>query len=279
MKLIILIISILLIGCSSNNVEVASNGLPQHATDLEEFNSWKWEQEIEDINQIDHLLFKGHFLASQLEVYKLKGGLNCIPAQIKIAERFSKRFFAEYYNKMLVDSQTTLIKWEEQNKKINLMLKEIHYETACTLSKDMYLSEINKRIKKIEKGGIYFELDSSELSKEAIRKTKQIIYLLKDFDINSATVLGHTSDEHTLEYNYELGKKRANKVKGIFLDEGFEYNNVISRSYSKIVNFSENKSQNRRVNIRVTEDNLKDLDGMNKVEINYRIKDWDIDIY
>lgn len=267
-----------LFGCSSN-VEKGSNGLPTQAVDLEKFNEWKFNQEDNKINNIEHLMFKGVTLSSELEIFKLKGGLNCIPAQIKISERLSKRFFSEYYSAMLTDAETTLVKWEKQNKKINSMLKEIHSETSCTVNKDLYLSEINKKISKIEKGGIFFELDSDSLTKESIRKTKQIIYLLKDFDINSATIIGHASEESSLEYGYKLGKKRSIKVKGVFLEENFQYEKIITRSYSKILNYSENKSQNRRVNVRIFENNLKESNGVNNIKINYRIKDWDIEKY
>lgn len=103
------------------------------------------------------------------------------------------------------------------------------------------------------------------------------MYLLKDYEIGSVTIIGHTSNEDTLENNYTLGKERAEKVKGTFVNNGFDNNNLISRSYSKMVNNSQNASQNRRVNIRITEENVRNEDKVNKIKVKYRIKDWDID--
>jgi outer membrane protein OmpA-like peptidoglycan-associated protein len=280
MKLILVFPVFFLSGCMHYaNVEEGKNGLPLHSADLEHFNDWKWEQEKGDINNIEHLSFKANYLHSQLEIMKIKGGLNCIPAQVKIAERYVKRFYSEYYNKLINDAQTTLIKLEKQNNKIRLMLEEIKYETSCLPDKDIYLTEINKKIKHIEQGGIFFEKDNSRLSKDSLRKVRQISYLLKDFEIEGAMIYGHSSDEGNVEYNYNLSKNRALSVKRVFEDEGFNYKNMIWRSYSKKIRNSENPEENRRVNIRVEDINIENMKKINKIKVDYRVKDWDIENY
>jgi len=280
MKLILLLSAFFLAGCVHySNVEEGKNGLTLHSIDLEDFNDWKWEQEAGDINNMEHLLFKANHLHSQLEIMKIKGGLNCIPAQIKISERYVKRFYSEYYNKLMNDSQTTLIKLERQNKKIRLMLEEVKYETSCLPDKDIYLAEINKKIKNIEQKGIFFEKDDSRLSKESLRKVRQIAYLLKDFEIEGAMVYGHSSDEGSVEYNYNLSKNRALSVKRVFEDEGFDHQSIIWRSYSKKIRNSEIPKENRRVHIRVEDINIENMKKVNRIKIDYRIKDWDIEDY
>lgn len=279
MKRTFFALTFVLTGCVGIDVEEGQNGMPMHATYLEEFNDWKWDQPSGDINNIDHLLFKAQHLTSQLDILKLKGGLNCIPAQIKISERYIKRFYAEYYNKLMLDSQSTLVKLEQQNKKIELLLKEIKFETACLPDEKYYLTELNKKIRKIEAGGIYFEMDSDKLSKDSLRKTRQIIYLLKDVDITGAIVYGHTSEENNLDYNYKLGKRRANRVKQVFIDEGFDENKVIWRSYSKLHRNSESPEKNRRVTIKVEEENIEAMESIHKIKVDYRMKDWNIEQY
>lgn len=276
---LLITLTLTLTGCVGIDAETGQNGMPMHATNIEDFNDWKWDQPIEDINNIDHLLFKGQHLSSQLEVLKLKGGMNCIPAQIRISERYLKRFYGEYYNRLLIDAQSTLIKLEQQNKNIYQMLEEIKFETACLPDEKYYLSEINKKIRKIEAGGIFFDLDSDRLTKDSLRKARQIAYLLKDFEITGAMVYGHASEEQNLEYNYDLGKRRANRVKRVFMDEGFDEKKVIWRSYSEMARVSEDPEKNRRVSIRVEEENIEEMETVHKIKVDYRIKDWNIEKY
>ncbi len=278
MKFLFLII-FTLTGCVGIDVEEGENGMPLHSTNLSNFNNWKLEHEPDEINDIEHLLFKGDGLSANLEILKLKGGMNCIPAQVRMSERYLKRFYAEYYNKLMGDARSTLVKLEQQNKNISQMLKEIKAETTCLPDEKFYLSELNKKIRKIEAGGIYFDIDSDKLSKNSLRKTRQIAYLLKDFEITGAMVYGHTSEENSLEYNYDLGKRRAGRVKRVFIDEGFDETKIVWRSYSELARISENPEKNRRVSIRIEESNIDEMDSKHKIKVDYRLKDWNIEKY
>lgn len=279
MKFVFLMMILGLTGCIGINVEEGENGMPLHSTNLSNFNEWKLDHKPNEINDIEHLLFKGNTLSANLEILKLKGGMNCIPAQVRISERYLKRFYGEYYNRLMGDARSTLVKLEQQNKNINQMLREIKSETTCLPDEDFYLSELNKKIKKIEAGGIYFDIDSDKLSKDSLRKTRQIAYLLKDFEITGAIVYGHTSEENSLDYNYELGKRRANRVKRVFVDEGFDETKVIWRSYSKLTRISETSEKNRRVSIRIEEINIDAMESKHKIKVDYRLKDWNIEKY
>lgn len=276
---LIIIPTLLLSGCAFHYNDDGKNGMPHHETNLEDFYEWKSDLTVTEINEIEHLLFAAQHEEQRLELMRLKGGWNCVPAQIRMSQRYIKRFYSEYYNRLLADSQTTLIKLEQQNNKIYQMLEEVKYETACIQDYDFYLSEINDKIKDIEKGGIFFENDSDKLSKESIRKARQIAYLLKDFEIDGAMVMGHTSKAAEVDYNYDLGQARSDRVKQVLIDEGFEPYKIITRSYSEVLKTSTEEARNRRVNIRVTEEVIADFEHKTQIKTNYRIKDWDIEKY
>ena len=83
---------------------------------------------------------------------------------------------------------------------------------------------------------------------ELARLAKQ----LQKYDLLKLKVIGHTDNIGAREYNQELSKKRAESVASVFVENGFERNNLIilGRGPDQPLmpnNSDDNRASNRRV--------------------------------
>ena len=101
---------------------------------------------------------------------------------------------------------------------------------------------------------VYFDFDKYTL----VQKEKDVAVtnaeILKSFDTNSVTVFGNTDEWGSDEYNYALGLKRANSVKGVLVSNGVKTNvTMVSLGESNPVCTEKTKecwADNRRVDFK-----------------------------
>ncbi len=62
-------------------------------------------------------------------------------------------------------------------------------------------------------GDFLFEFDHYELSEEGFAKLDSLVHLISDKKIEAITIMGHTDDVGSLDYNYSLSEKRAQSIK------------------------------------------------------------------
>jgi peptidoglycan-associated lipoprotein len=74
---------------------------------------------------------------------------------------------------------------------------------------------------------------------------------LKNDDITSIIVDGHTDSVGSDEFNFALGLKRANAVKTILVDQGIESEKLSIVSYGESNPISNNDAENRRVDLNI----------------------------
>jgi outer membrane protein OmpA-like peptidoglycan-associated protein len=107
------------------------------------------------------------------------------------------------------------------------------------------------------KEGATFPFNSSALTNSTKREIDGFLSDLKgdliDADRTIFLVAGHTDSVGTVDYNYELGKKRAEQVaKHLILDKGIDPTQVMTVSYGEKAPIEQNMTrQGRRKNRRV----------------------------
>ena len=108
-----------------------------------------------------------------------------------------------------------------------------------------------------DKAFIYFKYNTT---KEIDTKNvvKYLSNLIEELKTTSKSVLltGHTDADGNQEYNYELGMKRANRVKDYLIKNGVSEDKIIVESVGKLEPLSDNtteegKQKNRTVEIEV----------------------------
>ena len=85
------------------------------------------------------------------------------------------------------------------------------------------------------KENIYFEFDSYELSKDAIKHLDKISSYLRKKENITINIEGHCDERGTKDYNLILGEKRALTVRNALLDR------KISKSRMKTVSYGEER--------------------------------------
>lgn len=80
---------------------------------------------------------------------------------------------------------------------------------------------------------IYFNFDSSAVSKKDYDKINKISQHLKNKPYSKVTIEGHCDDRGTTQYNLALGKRRASSVKDILLKAGANKSQISTVSYGE----------------------------------------------
>ncbi|AOA60003.1 OmpA family protein [Acinetobacter larvae] len=101
---------------------------------------------------------------------------------------------------------------------------------------------------------LLFDFDSFDITADKQNELTHLANQLHKYNLNKLKVVGHTDDLGEANYNQKLSEKRAQRVAQIFLEQGFNNNNIhiIGRGSKQplVVNDSDkNRAINRRVNI------------------------------
>jgi outer membrane protein OmpA-like peptidoglycan-associated protein len=79
---------------------------------------------------------------------------------------------------------------------------------------------------------IYFEFDRFDLEKD-FNKLDELVDFLKEYPKSSIAIEGHTDRRGTVDYNYNLGYKRASEVKKELIDSGVSAGQISVKSKGK----------------------------------------------
>jgi peptidoglycan-associated lipoprotein len=80
---------------------------------------------------------------------------------------------------------------------------------------------------------VFFESDSSELTSTAVGTLEKQASWLAKYPRYSFTVEGHADERGTREYNFALGARRAEAVKGYLAAKGVSASRIRTISYGK----------------------------------------------
>ena len=129
----------------------------------------------------------------------------------------------------------------------------LNYKQARMLKKEGFvLTEEGWSLRLPER--LLFGFDSYEIKLEQTDELTRLSTQLQKYKLNKIKIVGHTDDIGDAAYNQILSEKRATSVSSIFLNTGFQSNNLqtIGRGATQplVTNTSEeNRATNRRVNI------------------------------
>ncbi len=93
---------------------------------------------------------------------------------------------------------------------------------------------------------VLFEYDSYK-----VQNIPQKLSALKNNEIASITINGHTDSVGSDEYNFALGLKRANAVKNILVSQGIDSGKLSTVSYGESNPISDKDFENRRVDLNI----------------------------
>ena len=101
--------------------------------------------------------------------------------------------------------------------------------------------------------GVLFDVDKYNLRPEAQEILKNLAVVLKEADIKSFEIDGHTDSDASDEYNKTLSDNRAKSVKEFLSSQGVKAN-IITNGYGESKPIASNdtpegKQKNRRVKI------------------------------
>ena len=101
---------------------------------------------------------------------------------------------------------------------------------------------------------ILFASDSASLQPGIVDELRSIAASLNTYPNSTVQVLGHTDDQGSAEYNYDLSQRRAGSVSGVLIGAGVSAQRVqtIGRGEDQPVASnltSQGRAQNRRVDI------------------------------
>jgi hypothetical protein len=103
---------------------------------------------------------------------------------------------------------------------------------------------------------IYFEANRYDLNKKEEAALNSIINEFKNYDVKQIYLSGHTDSDGSVDFNYELSKKRVKTIRNIFLNRGYQIP-VTNTNYKGELNpkslndINTNKQKNRRVEISI----------------------------
>jgi outer membrane protein OmpA-like peptidoglycan-associated protein len=69
---------------------------------------------------------------------------------------------------------------------------------------------------------LYFRFESDELTDESRSMVPEILQAIKEHPVPELLIVGHTDTTGTLEKNFDLGRKRAEMVRGVLIEAGLE---------------------------------------------------------
>lgn len=92
-------------------------------------------------------------------------------------------------------------------------------------------SEFNEFVDNWEVPKLYFEFDKVDILD--VEKLDSLVKFLENYPKSSITVEGHTDSRGSIDYNYDLGYKRANEVKAALVKAGVSEGQIITQSKGK----------------------------------------------
>ncbi len=99
---------------------------------------------------------------------------------------------------------------------------------------------------------IFFDFDRTVLKTASYPELERVLNLLKNKDIESMEISGHTDSTGDEKYNLSLSGRRANSVMNYFLTNGISKSRIEAKAYGEQTPISPNDSaENRRINRRV----------------------------
>lgn len=103
---------------------------------------------------------------------------------------------------------------------------------------------------------LFFRFDSDELTDSSRSTVPEILHAIKNHPVPELLIVGHTDTTGTTSANYDLGRKRAEMVRGLLIDAGVEplVIDVISHGESDLLVVTPDEifePRNRRVDISV----------------------------
>jgi len=120
---------------------------------------------------------------------------------------------------------------------------------------DFYLNKIKTGATTVL-NNIFFDLDKYELKEKSITELQKIVSFLKKNLELKISILGHTDDTGTAEYNMQLSLKRAEAVYNYLVDYGIDPSMLAFQGFGQTEpafpnDSEENRSKNRRIEFRI----------------------------
>ena len=98
---------------------------------------------------------------------------------------------------------------------------------------------------------IYFNFDDSNISREGVLKIQDVAKMVKKSSSLNILVVGNCDKFGTEKYNYNLGRRRADAVRDVFISAGIDKDRIVTASLGsckankEILNKSEGKNDRR----------------------------------
>jgi outer membrane protein OmpA-like peptidoglycan-associated protein len=104
---------------------------------------------------------------------------------------------------------------------------------------------------------VYFDLDKSTLRRESIAKIDQVVDIMNKYPRLAVSLLGHTCDIASSDYNDKLSARRAKEVSNYMVRKGIKQNRIGLLPIGKVNptypnDTEENRAKNRRVDFLLT---------------------------
>jgi outer membrane protein OmpA-like peptidoglycan-associated protein len=103
---------------------------------------------------------------------------------------------------------------------------------------------------------LYFRFESDELTPGSQSMVPKILESIKNHSVPELLVIGHTDTTGTTAANFDLGRKRAEMVRGVLIDAGLDASAIKITSHGEmdlLVRTADDtfEPRNRRVDISV----------------------------
>ena len=98
---------------------------------------------------------------------------------------------------------------------------------------------------------IYFNFDDSSISNDGVLKIQDVAKMVKKSSSLNILVVGNCDKFGTEKYNYDLGRRRADAVRDVFISAGIDKDRIVTaslgscRANKEILNKSEGKNDRR----------------------------------
>lgn len=104
---------------------------------------------------------------------------------------------------------------------------------------------------------LLFEFNQSDIGLQQKAELGRLSAQLQQYKLQRLKIVGHTDSTGNPAYNLQLSEKRAQSVSNVFIENGFEINNIktIGRGATQPLvsnDTEENRASNRRVNVIIT---------------------------
>jgi outer membrane protein OmpA-like peptidoglycan-associated protein len=103
---------------------------------------------------------------------------------------------------------------------------------------------------------LFFRFESDELTDDSRSMVPEILQALKEHPVPEILIVGHTDTTGTIAANFDLGRKRAEMVRGVLMEAGLDTSAIEVTSHGEsdlLVPTADEvfESRNRRVDISV----------------------------